>query len=78
MHNNQSHVLIIDSTWTSFIYGQNCCQFFLLICPHEAETWDPSWGWIFWTMIFYNLKNSSQDLSNEGSNFILSSLEVGH
>jgi hypothetical protein len=35
-------------------------------------------GWIFWTMIFYNLKNSSQDLSNEGSNFTLSSLEVGH
>ena len=33
---------------------------------------------IFWTMIFYNLKNLSQDLSNEGSNFILSSLEVGH
>ena len=29
-------------------------------------------------MIFLNLKNSSQDLSNEGSNFILSSLEVGH
>jgi hypothetical protein len=35
-------------------------------------------GWIFWTMIFYNLKNSGQDISNEGSNFILSSLEVGH
>ena len=35
-------------------------------------------GWIFWTMIFYNLKNSHQDLSNEGSNFFLSSLEVGH
>ena len=35
-------------------------------------------GLIFWTMIFYNLKNSSQDLSNEGSNFILSSLEVGY
>jgi hypothetical protein len=29
-------------------------------------------------MIFYNLKNSHQALSNEGSNFILSSLEVGH
>ena len=29
-------------------------------------------------MIFYNLKNSVQDESNEGSNFILSSLEVGH
>ena len=25
-------------------------------------------GWIFGTMIFYNLKNSGQDLSNEGSN----------
>ena len=34
--------------------------------------------WIFWTMIFYNLKILSQDLSNEGSNFFLSSLEVGH
>ena len=29
-------------------------------------------------MIFYNLKNSVQDKSNEGSNFILSSLEIGH
>ena len=28
--------------------------------------------------VFYNLKNSSQDLSIDGSNFILSSLEVGH
>jgi hypothetical protein len=35
-------------------------------------------GWIFWTMIFYNLKNSGQDLSNEGSIFFLSSVEVGH
>ena len=34
-------------------------------------------GWIFWTMIFSILKNSHQDLSNEGSNFILSWLEVG-
>ena len=42
--------------------------FFQLICPHEAGTWDPYYtpGWIFWNMIFYNLKNSSQDLSNEG------------
>ena len=29
-----------------------------------------------WSFII--LKNSHQDLSNEGSNFILSSLEVGH
>ena len=35
-------------------------------------------GWIFWTMIFYNLKNSGHDLSNEGSTFILSSVEIGH
>ena len=36
-------------------------------------------GWIFWTMIFFIvLKNSGQELSNEGSNFILSSLEIGH
>ena len=34
--------------------------------------------YIFWAMIFYNLKNSSQDLPNEESNFTLSSLEVGH
>ena len=43
----------------------------------ELGTQITPWGWIFWTMIFYNLKNSSQDLSNEGSNFILSLLEVG-
>ena len=35
-------------------------------------------GWIFLAMIFYNLKNSGQDLSNEGSMFILSLVEVGH
>ena len=27
---------------------------------------------------FYNLENSHQDLSDEGSNFILSLVEVGH
>ena len=27
---------------------------------------------------FYNLKNSGQDLSNEGSKLFLSLLEVGH
>ena len=44
----------------------------------ELGTQITPWGWIIWTMILYNLKNYSQDLSNEGSNFILSSLEVGH
>ena len=53
---------------------------FLTSGQHEAGTWDPNYtpGVDFLTMIFYNLKNSHQDLSNEGSNFILSSLEVGH
>ena len=43
----------------------------------EIGTQIPPQGGIFWIIIFYNLKNSSQDLSYEGSNFILSSLEVG-
>ena len=34
-------------------------------------------GWI-WTMIFYDLKKFPSNLSNEGSNLTLSSLEVGH
>ena len=43
-------------------------------------SWDPNYiPWVdFWTMIFYNLKNSVQDESNGGSNFILSLIEVGH
>ena len=45
-----------------------------------GPTLDPNYtpGVDFWTKIFYNPKNSGQDLSNEGSNFILSSLEVSH
>jgi hypothetical protein len=40
-------------------------------------------GWdtperIFGPQFFIMSKDSHQDLSNEGSNFILSSLEVGH
>ena len=46
----------------------------------EAETWNTNYtsGVDFLDHDFYNLKNSSQDLSNGGSNFILSQLEVGH
>ena len=44
----------------------------------EKGTPDYTLGVDFWTKIFYNLKNSGYDLSNEGSNFILSLLEVGH
>ena len=43
----------------------------------EFENQITPWGWLFWTIIFYNLKNSSQDPYNEGSNFILISLEFG-
>ena len=36
-------------------------------------------GFIFWIMIFYNLKNfRSRSIYSLGSKFILSSLEVGH
>ena len=64
-----------------FIYGRNCCQFFLYDFPTWGGNLGPKLhpgGGFFgpWPVII--LKNSHQDLSNEGSNFILSSLEVGH
>ena len=45
-----------------------------------GDIWDPNYtpGLDFLDHIFFNLKDSGQDLSNEGSNFILSSIEVGH
>ena len=62
-----------------FIYGRNCCQTFLADLP----TWGVSLGpklhpgvGFFGTWPFLILKSSHQDLSNEGSDFILSSLEV--
>ena len=47
---------------------------------NRPNSWDPNYapGVDFWAIIFYNLKNSGSDESNEGSNFSLSSLEVGH
>ena len=43
-----------------FIYGQNCCQFFLLIFLHEVGTWDPNYtpGVDFLDQIFLSSKNS--------------------
>ena len=41
----------------------------------ELGTQITPWGWIFWTMIFYNLKNSGQDLSNEGS---IANVKIDH
>ena len=57
-------VILFSDKWTSWggILGTQ-------ITPRD---------WIFWTTFFFNLKNLGQDLSNEGSNFILSSLEVDH
>ena len=62
-----------SSYWTA----KSSFLFFLASDHTEA---DPNYTLVvdFWTTIFYNLKNSGYDLSNEGSNFILSLLEVGH
>ena len=64
-----------------FINGRNCCQFFSTDFPTWGGNLGPKLhpgGGFFgpWPVVI--LKNSHQDLSNEGSNFILSSLEVGH
>ena len=64
-----------------YIDGQNTQPMFLNKCPlgegskapklHHGDGFFEPWSFII-------LKNSHQDLPNEGSNFILSSLEVGH
>ena len=53
-------------------------KFFSVICPHEAGSWDKNYTLGVDFLDHDILKNSGQDLSNEGSNFILSSPEVGH
>ena len=63
--------------------GQLSCNFFLTSDQPEIENLDPNYvhsGGGFFNMILYTYisTNSHQGLSNEGSNFILSSLEVGH
>ena len=64
-------------SWTSLYMDGTAVN---LICPHEAGTWDPNYtpGVDFLDHNFIILKNSHQDLSNEGSIFILGSLEVDH
>ena len=72
--------VVLGKPWTSLYMDGTVVNFFLVICPHETGTWDPNYtpGVDIWTIFFIISKNSGQDLSNEGSNFILSSLEVGH
>ena len=56
-------------------------SFIFLTSDHtEAENLGPKLhpGGFFGPWFFIILKNLHQDLSNEGSNFILSQLEVGH
>ena len=51
------------------------------ICPLRGQIWEPKLhprGGFFGPWSFIILKNSHQDISNEGSNFILSSLEIGY
>ena len=60
------------------LYWTAKSSFLFLTSDHTWADQNYAPGVNFWTMIFYNLKNSGLDLSNEGSNFILSSLEVVH
>ena len=51
------------------------------ICPLRDQNWGPKLhprGGLFGPWSFIILKNSHQDISNEGSDFILRSLEAGH
>ena len=70
-----------DTTHGHLYTGQLCRHFvFRQVDIMGGNTWDPNYapGLDFLDHIFFNLKNSGQDLSNEGSKFILSSLKVGH
>ena len=66
--------------WTSLYWTAMLSFCFQTSGHHGGEYLGPKLrpGIGFFGPHFFNLKNSGQDLSNEGSNFILSSLEVGH
>ena len=68
---------ILHTSWT-FLYMDGTAVNFFWCSAHmrrELGTQITPQGWIWF---FINFKNSHQDLSNEGSNIILSSLKVGH
>ena len=70
-----------DISWISLYMDGTAVNLLQLIFPQEAGTLDPNYtlGVDFLDHDFFIiLKNSHQELSNEGSNFILTSLEVGH
>ena len=71
----------VNLTKNYYIDGQNTQPIFLKKIPLGEGKRPPKlhpWGEFFGSWSFTILKKSQQDLSNEGSNFILSSLEVGH
>ena len=81
MYTNANFASIgIRYPWTSLYWTAMSSFCFQTSGHHGRNTCDPNYtpGLDFLDHIFFNLKNSGQDLSNECSNFILSSLEVGH
>ena len=68
-------MFIMDYLMDFFIYVRNCYQFFLADLPTCLGTKLHPGGEFFEPCPFLIL---NQDLYNEGSNFILSPLEVGH
>ena len=69
-------ILLVDHGQSSYWTAKSL--FLFLASDHTEADPNSTLGVDFWTIIFYNLKNSVQDESNEGSNFIFCSLEVGH
>ena len=73
--------LLTTYPWTSLYWTAKSSFSFLTSDQLEACYFGPklhTGGGFFGPWFFIILKKSHKDLSNEGSNFILSSLEVGH
>ena len=82
LRSKPSHLVAFSLSHGHLHIGQLCRHFFFCqVTRVGAVTWDPNYTLARVDLLdhdFFNLKNSHQELSNEGSNFILSSLEVGH
>ena len=70
----------LNRAWTSLYWTAMLSFCFQTSRHHGGNTLGPNNapGLDFVDHIFLNLKKSGQDQSNEGSNFVLSLLEVGH
>ena len=82
LRSKPSHLVAFSLSHGHLHIGQLCRHFFFCqVTRVGAVTWDPNYtqGVDFLDHDFFIiLKNSHQELSNEGSNFILSSVEVDH